>query len=52
MTYSFELIYPDIKEGDSEELEDIKKHQKGMAKMAVEGSIKTIREMVQNGRIE
>ena len=52
MTYSFELIFPDIMEGDTEKLDAMTKHQKGMAKMAVEGSIKTIREMVQDGRIK
>ncbi len=50
MTYMFEFSLPDIKEG-SEELEKERQRLKAMAKMAVEKSIETIREMVKDGRI-
>jgi len=52
MTYSFQLIYPDIQEGDSAKIAEVMKQQKGMAKMAVESSIQTIRDMVKDGRIK
>ncbi|KAF2100616.1 DUF1857-domain-containing protein [Rhizodiscina lignyota] len=52
MTYSFELKFPDIKEGDTKAIEEMRKKQQGMAKTAVESSIKTIREMVTDGRIK
>jgi len=51
MTYMFEWRFPDIEEGSTEADEQFKK-VKGMAKMAVDGSINTIREMVNDGRIK
>jgi len=50
MTYSFEWRHENIKEGSSEERETRVKYEK-MAKMAVEGSIDTIRRLVQKGTI-
>jgi hypothetical protein len=51
MTYMFEISLPNIQEG-SEELEKETKRLKGMAKMAVEKSIDSIRDMVKDGRIQ
>jgi len=51
MTYMFEWMFPNIEEGSTEAGEQFKK-VKGTAKMAVDGSINTIREMVKDGRIK
>lgn len=51
MTYMFEWIFPKLEEGSVEAEEQLKK-SKAMAKMAVDGSINTIREMVKDGRIK
>lgn len=51
MTYCFTLIYPDIGENDTAEIDRVRSQQKGMSKMAVEKSIETIRHMVQAGKI-
>ncbi|KAF2490940.1 DUF1857-domain-containing protein [Lophium mytilinum] len=51
MTYMFEWIFPELEEGSEEAGERYAK-VKAMAKMAVEGSIDTIREMVKDGRIK
>ncbi|KFA51528.1 hypothetical protein S40293_06334 [Stachybotrys chartarum IBT 40293] len=50
MTYAFELRHPQIEAGSEE---DIKKreHYNKMSKMAVEGSITTIRRLVQEGQL-
>jgi len=50
MTYMFEFALPKVEQGSAEE-ETETKRLKGMAKMAVESSINTIREMVKDGRI-
>ncbi|KAF3038885.1 hypothetical protein E8E11_003119 [Didymella keratinophila] len=50
MTYMFEFNLPHVK--GSEEQEKETKRLKGMAKMAVEKSIDTIRDMVKDGRIK
>lgn len=49
MTYMFEVDLPHAQ--GSEEQEKEVKRLKGMAKMAVEKSIDTIRDMVKDGRI-
>lgn len=49
MTYMFEFALPHAK--GSEEQEKEVKRLKGMAKMAVEKTIDTIRDMVKDGRI-
>ncbi|KAF2809582.1 DUF1857-domain-containing protein [Mytilinidion resinicola] len=51
MTYMFEWLFPNLEEGSAEAEEQFKK-SKAMAKMAVDGSINTIREMVKDGRIK
>ena len=51
MTYMFEINLPHVQQG-SEEAEKEVKRLKGMAKMAVEKSIETIRDMVKDGRIK
>jgi len=51
MTYMFEFDIPGVEEG-SEEKEKHVQRLKGTAKMAVEKSIETIREMVKDGRIK
>ncbi|KAJ4985251.1 hypothetical protein SVAN01_09293 [Stagonosporopsis vannaccii] len=51
MTYMFEFDLPGVEEGSEEKAKEVKK-LKGMAKMAVEKSIETIREMVNDGRIK
>lgn len=51
MTYMFEISLPHVAEG-SEEKEKEEKRLKGMAKIAVEKSIDTIRDMVKDGRIK
>ncbi|KAF9693657.1 hypothetical protein EKO04_008206 [Ascochyta lentis] len=50
MTYMFEFNLPHVQEG-SQEVEEERERLKGMAKMAVEKSIETIRAMVGDGRI-
>ena len=52
MTYSFQLIFPDIQESDTEKIEAMRKQQQAQSKMAVTSSIQTIRDMVKDGRIE
>ncbi|KAF2653383.1 DUF1857-domain-containing protein [Lophiostoma macrostomum CBS 122681] len=49
MTYTFEIILPNVEEGEAakKEYQRLKK----MAEMAVNSTIKVIREMVQDGRI-
>jgi hypothetical protein len=51
MTYAFELDYPGLEEGSVEAEAEAEK-MTGMAKMAVEKSIQTIRAMVVDGRIK
>ncbi|KAH6639353.1 hypothetical protein C7974DRAFT_388308 [Boeremia exigua] len=51
MTYMFEFSLPEVKAGSEEQEKEVKR-LKGMAKMAVEKSIDTIREMVRDGRIK
>lgn len=50
MTYMFEFNLPHVQEGSEEKEKEVKK-LKGMAKMAVEKSIETIRGMVKEGKI-
>ncbi|KAF1358328.1 DUF1857-domain-containing protein [Lizonia empirigonia] len=50
LTYLFEVRLPGVVEG-SDEYEREVRRVKGMAKMAVEKSIETIRDMVRDGRI-
>ncbi|KAF7556402.1 hypothetical protein G7Z17_g1455 [Cylindrodendrum hubeiense] len=50
MTYAFEFRHPDVAEG-SEEAKDIQEKYWKMSKMAVDGSIATIRRFVQEGEI-
>ncbi|KAH7308963.1 hypothetical protein B0I35DRAFT_441096 [Stachybotrys elegans] len=50
MTYVFEVRRPDLGEG-SEEATDFKREFSKMAKVAVEGSIETIRRLVKEGEI-
>ncbi|KAF2625312.1 DUF1857-domain-containing protein [Macroventuria anomochaeta] len=50
ISYMFEINLPHIQDGTEEKEKEVKK-LKGMAKMAVEKSIDTIREMVKDGRI-
>ena len=51
MTYAFEWLHPEL-EGHARGLEEKKEEEKGMAKMAVEHTIKAMREMVLDGRIK
>ncbi|ORX98530.1 hypothetical protein BCR34DRAFT_676960 [Clohesyomyces aquaticus] len=51
MTYMFEFLLPNISETDTEGKEKETARLTGMSKVAVESSIKVIREMVQDGRI-
>ncbi|KZM20077.1 uncharacterized protein EKO05_0007507 [Ascochyta rabiei] len=51
MTYMFEFNLPHVQQGESAEVEDERRRLKGMARMAVEKSIETIRAMVRDGRI-
>lgn len=51
MTYMFEFSLPNVQEG-SEEMQKQVVKLKGMAKMAVEKTLETIREMVKDGRIK
>lgn len=51
MTYVFEISLPNVQEGSEEKEKEVKR-LKGMAKMAVEKSIDTIRDMVKDGRIK
>lgn len=51
MTYTFEWLHPELA-GDAEGLSEREAKEKKMAKMAVEGTIKTMREMVKDGRWE
>ncbi|PNS14122.1 hypothetical protein CAC42_6635 [Sphaceloma murrayae] len=50
MTYTFQWLNQDAEPGSDEEKKLLEKF-KGMAKMAVEGSIDTIRRMVKEGKI-
>ncbi|ORY55679.1 uncharacterized protein BCR38DRAFT_356571 [Pseudomassariella vexata] len=51
MTYAFEWRHPGMKEGSDKGNELLEKYKK-MAKMAVEGSIDTIRRLVREGEIK
>jgi len=51
MTYMFEVNLPNVEEGSKEKEKEVEK-LKGMAKMAVEKSIDSIRDMVKDGRIK
>lgn len=51
MTYMFEFSLPSVQHG-SEEMQKEVTRLKGMAKMAVDKSIETIRAMVKDGRIK
>lgn len=51
MTYTFEWLHPEL-EGDAEGLRERREAERKMARMAVEGTIKTMREMVKDGRWE
>ena len=51
MTYMFEVNLPKVEEGSKEKEKEVEK-LKAMAKMAVEKSIDTIRDMVKDGRIK
>ncbi|KAJ3483003.1 hypothetical protein NLG97_g7418 [Lecanicillium saksenae] len=51
LTYSFKWQFPDIKEGSDEEKKMLAEQQK-MAQEAVQATIKSIREMVKDGRIK
>ncbi|KAM0806768.1 hypothetical protein AB5N19_07105 [Seiridium cardinale] len=50
MTYAFEWLHPHVAEG-SEEVEKLEAEHWTTAKMAVQGSIDTIRNLVKNGTI-
>ena len=52
MTYSFDWLHPEVDEGDSEKVEELRKRYTEGATGAVENSIKSIREMVVDGRIK
>jgi len=49
LTFSFEWMHPEL-EGDEDALQEKLKQEKGLAKMAVESTIKAMREMVADGR--
>jgi len=51
MTYCFEWRRPDVEEG-SADMEKVMEQYKKTAKMAVQGSIDTIRKFVENGEIK
>ncbi|RYP03814.1 hypothetical protein DL764_004864 [Monosporascus ibericus] len=51
MTYSFEWRHPDVEEGSAKAAELKEAHMKG-AKIAVEGTIDTIRRLVKEGEIQ
>ncbi|RYP16599.1 hypothetical protein DL765_005060 [Monosporascus sp. GIB2] len=51
MTYSFEWRHPDVEEGSAKAAELEETHMKG-AKIAVQGSIDTIRRLVKAGEIQ
>jgi hypothetical protein len=50
LSYAFEMDFPKLEEGSKEAEEQLKK-SKGTARMAVDKSIETIRQMVIDGRI-
>lgn len=50
MTYAFQWLHPNMKEGSKEADETLKSH-KGTAKMAVDKSIEAIRRLVNEGQI-
>jgi len=52
MTYAFEWLQPDIDAKDKEAIEEKTKKYRGMATMAVEKSIESMRAMVVDGRIK
>ncbi|KAL2111890.1 hypothetical protein VUR80DRAFT_9101 [Thermomyces stellatus] len=49
MTYTFEWLHPEM-EGDAKKLEERRDKERRMARMAVEGTLKAMREMVADGR--
>ncbi|KIW96697.1 uncharacterized protein Z519_02088 [Cladophialophora bantiana CBS 173.52] len=51
MTYTFEWLHPEC-EGDVKALEEKKQKETKIAKMAVEETIRVMREMVKDGRIK
>jgi len=51
MTYVFEWLHPEIEE-DSTEVKELRAKHKGIAKMAVDKSIESIRRMVNEGIIQ
>ena len=51
LTFTFEVIFPDLEEGSQEE-EEKRKVQEKMGMQAVEHTIQTIRAMVKDGRIK
>ncbi|KAK8085525.1 hypothetical protein PG997_006796 [Apiospora hydei] len=52
MTYVFEWRHPEVKEEDESEVEKLRESHWKTAKMAVEGSINTIRRLVKEGEIQ
>ncbi|KAK7943374.1 uncharacterized protein PG986_012487 [Apiospora aurea] len=52
MTYVFEWRHPEVKEEDEGEVEKLRELHWKTAKMAVEGSINTIRRLVKEGEIQ
>lgn len=50
MTYTFEWLHPEL-EGDEQGLQEKRKGQEQMAKMAVEGTITVMRELAEKGTI-
>ncbi|KAK6850661.1 hypothetical protein PG987_000295 [Apiospora arundinis] len=52
MTYVFEWRHPEVAEGDEKRVEELRESHGKTAKMAVEGSINTIRRLVKDGEIK
>jgi hypothetical protein len=50
MTYTFEWLHPEL-EGDEAGLKEKRTKEEAMSKLAVESTIKVMRELVENGRI-
>lgn len=50
MTYTFSWLHPELKDGDPK-IQEVTQRSKAMAKMAVEGSIDTVRRLVKEGRL-
>ena len=51
MTYTFEWLHPEL-EGKEDEMNAALQREKAMAKTAVENTIRVMREMVEDGRIQ